>query len=98
VAVTSTTSALRRRLVAQSAKRLPDLGTRPAVSSEETQQRPADQSAQSDSAPDLASAVERYEDAPDECTIYPVGVSEDELVTTWITAREEHFVALEAMR
>jgi len=42
--------------------------------------------------------VEPYDDAPDECTIYPVGVDDDELVTSWVTAEEGAFVAAASMR
>jgi hypothetical protein len=48
--------------------------------------------------PVLLSTVVHYEDAPDECTLYPRDATEAELVTTWLTAREGSFVALEDMR
>ncbi len=35
---------------------------------------------------------------PDECTLYPLGLPAAERVTTWLTAREGSFVALDAMR
>jgi len=43
-------------------------------------------------------AVVDYDDAPDECTIYPRTVSEDQRTTAWITAREGSFCSLPAMR
>ncbi|MBB6647015.1 DUF7511 domain-containing protein [Halobellus ruber] len=42
--------------------------------------------------------IEPYEDAPDECTIYPANATADALTTTWISAREGSFVRLDAMR
>lgn len=33
-----------------------------------------------------------------QCTIYPTDVSEEDLVTTWVTAEEGAFVALDEMR
>ena len=39
-----------------------------------------------------------YDDAPDECTVFPVGVGETELVTTWVSAAEGSFVSLATMR
>ncbi|RQH00322.1 DUF7511 domain-containing protein [Natrarchaeobius oligotrophus] len=38
------------------------------------------------------------ENAPNECAIFPRGATEAELLTTWITAHDDAFVALEAMR
>jgi hypothetical protein len=38
--------------------------------------------------------VVRYEDAPDECTIYPTDVSGHRRTTTWITAKEGSFCSL----
>lgn len=38
------------------------------------------------------------DDAPDECAIFPRHASGDVLTTTWISARDEGFVDLEAMR
>lgn len=40
--------------------------------------------------------VVSYEDAPDECTIYPTDVSGDRRTTTWITAKEGSFFSLPA--
>ncbi|WP_311170678.1 DUF7511 domain-containing protein [Halobellus ordinarius] len=42
--------------------------------------------------------IEEYDDAPDECTIYPADATPAELTTTWISATEESYVALDAMR
>jgi hypothetical protein len=42
--------------------------------------------------------VVSYDDAPDECTVFPVGVDETEIVTTWISAAEGSFVSLVTMR
>lgn len=44
----------------------------------------------------LRATVVEYDDAPDECTMYPEDASEWERMTTWITAREGSFVDLEA--
>ena len=41
--------------------------------------------------------VAPYDDAPDECTIYPIDVPEEKLMTTWITAEEGSFVSLDEM-
>ncbi|WP_049922684.1 DUF7511 domain-containing protein [Halopiger djelfimassiliensis] len=38
------------------------------------------------------------ENAPDECALFPREASEEELMTNWITAHDESFVALESMR
>ena len=42
--------------------------------------------------------IESYEDNPDECTIHPANAPADTLTTTWITARGDAFVQLDAMR
>lgn len=47
------------------------------------------------SAMQLRSTVVEYEDAPDECTIFPGNVAGCERTTTWITAEEGAFVELE---
>ncbi|WP_411964557.1 hypothetical protein [Haloferax sp. YSMS24] len=41
--------------------------------------------------------VTPYDDAPDECTIFPTGLSEERLMTTWISAEEDSFVSLDEM-
>ena len=38
------------------------------------------------------------EDAPNECAIFPRDASEERLMTTWISAHDDSFVALESMR
>lgn len=42
----------------------------------------------------LRATVVEYEDAPDECTIFPRGVSGVERMTTWISAEEGSYVDL----
>ncbi|AFK19762.1 hypothetical protein E6P09_01350 [Haloferax mediterranei ATCC 33500] len=42
--------------------------------------------------------VAPYDDAPDECTIFPAGLTEAEMMTTWVSAQEGAYVSLEAMR
>lgn len=42
----------------------------------------------------LRATIVEYEDAPNECTIYPNGVSEMERMTTWISAEEGSYVDL----
>ena len=44
----------------------------------------------------LRATVVEYEDAPNECTIYPSGVSGMERMTTWISAKEGAYVDLES--
>jgi hypothetical protein len=46
----------------------------------------------------LVATVVQYAEIPDECTIHPVGPSEDELMTCWITALEDSFVSLPESR
>ena len=41
--------------------------------------------------------VAPYDDAPDECTIFPEGLTEDEVLTTWISAQEGSYVSLDEM-
>jgi len=45
----------------------------------------------------LRATVVEYEDAPDECTIFPPGVSQMERMTTWISAKEGSYVDLESI-
>lgn len=47
---------------------------------------------------ELVAHVETYDGAPDECTFYPAGLADDELMTSWITAEEGSFLALSEMR
>lgn len=42
----------------------------------------------------LVATVVNYDDAPDECTLYPVDASDRELLTCWISAKTGSFVAL----
>ncbi|WP_142860359.1 DUF7511 domain-containing protein [Salinigranum halophilum] len=51
-----------------------------------------------DDGTEYAAIVVPAEDRPDECTIFPVDVGEAELVTTWASAAEGSFVALDEMR
>ncbi|MFC4247966.1 hypothetical protein ACFOZ7_13610 [Natribaculum luteum] len=46
---------------------------------------------------DARVALERYEDAPDVCTIYDASIPA-RVATTWISAEEGSFVALEDAR
>lgn len=46
---------------------------------------------------ELRTTVVEYEDSPDECTIYPLETSEMELMTTWISAKEESYVDLDSV-
>lgn len=39
-----------------------------------------------------------YDDAPDECTIFPADADADELPTTWVSAEAGSYVSLEEMR
>lgn len=47
---------------------------------------------------ELRAIVETYDDAPDQCTIYPAESSPHERMATWITAAEPAFVDLEDAR
>ena len=51
-------------------------------------------------APDasLTAHVESYDGAPDECTIYPTGIGDDDRTTRWITARGDSYVGVSEMR
>jgi hypothetical protein len=49
-------------------------------------------------ASELDCRIEEYDDRA-ECTLFPADVSEDELVTTWVTAADDDaFVDLETIR
>ncbi|MFB6135530.1 MAG: hypothetical protein ABEJ04_02100 [Halobacteriaceae archaeon] len=54
-----------------------------------------------DEMPDWSDAivadVVEYEGEPDECTLYPLDATDETVVTTWISAREGGFVALDEM-
>lgn len=47
---------------------------------------------------ELQAVVERNDDDPDQCTIYPSGVDDHERMATWISASEPWFVRLESIR
>ncbi|WP_123533284.1 DUF7511 domain-containing protein [Halosimplex salinum] len=47
---------------------------------------------------ELRAVVERYDDEPDQCTIYPAGVDDHTRMATWISATEPSFVELGAVR
>lgn len=47
---------------------------------------------------ELVDATVENDGAPDECVIFPAGASEDELMTNWISAQGDSFVALKSMR
>jgi hypothetical protein len=51
-----------------------------------------------DDGAEYAAVVVSAADCPGECTIFPLDVSEADLVTTWISAEEGAFVALDEMR
>lgn len=42
----------------------------------------------------LRAEVVNYDDAPDECTIFPEDVSEERRTTVWITARGDSFCSV----
>ena len=46
----------------------------------------------------LLATVQESDDQPDECTIYPAAVDPDRRTTTWMTATEGSYVALEDSR
>jgi len=46
----------------------------------------------------IVAHVERYDHGPDECTLFPLAVDADELVTRWITAEEGSYVPLAGTR
>ncbi|MDG5778385.1 hypothetical protein VB773_04030 [Haloarculaceae archaeon H-GB2-1] len=47
---------------------------------------------------EVTAAVVRPEDGPAECTLFPADATDEEVVTTWITAQEGSFVDVESMR
>jgi len=47
---------------------------------------------------DCRAVIEEYDDAPDECTIFPCSAKAESVTTEWITAREGSFVALADVR
>jgi len=46
----------------------------------------------------LRARIVRYDTAPDELTLYPADVTDGRRATTWISAQEGSFVALEDRR
>lgn len=46
----------------------------------------------------LQAIVEKYEDRPDQCTIFPSASDGVERMSTWVTAREGSFVDIQTMR
>lgn len=58
---------------------------------------PTDRSA-SDGLQELVARIVEADGRPTECTIFPRETSEALRATTWVTAREGSFVALDAMR
>lgn len=51
-----------------------------------------------DQAVELDHVTVENEDAPDECAIFPRHATDEQLLTTWISAHDDSFVALESMR
>lgn len=52
----------------------------------------------SDGRQQLAARIVTAEDRPAECTLFPREMGDAERATTWVTARDGSFVALDAMR
>jgi hypothetical protein len=48
--------------------------------------------------PQYDAVVVAYDDSPDECTIFPADATDEELVTTWMTAEAGSYVSLDEMR
>lgn len=46
----------------------------------------------------LLACVQADADGPDECTIYPAAVDPERRTTTWISAKEGSFLAIEDCR
>jgi hypothetical protein len=46
----------------------------------------------------LQAIVEKYEDRPDQCTIFPSSSEGVERMSTWVSAREGSFVDLQTIR
>jgi hypothetical protein len=46
----------------------------------------------------VRAVVERYRDEPNQCTIFPEVIEEDERLTVWITAEEPWYVDLRQYR
>lgn len=58
-------------------------------------QGPADERAPTRGDAEFRAVVERYDDRPDQCTIFPAAASDDERMVTWVTAQGDSFVDLE---
>lgn len=72
--------------------------TNPSPTNTDDRHRNADDQRRSaDRLGDLIATVIKHDLRPDECTIYPRDVTDEELVTKWITAEEGSYVELEAM-
>jgi hypothetical protein len=50
------------------------------------------------SAQELQAIVEKYEERPDQCTIFPSNSEGVERMSTWVSAREGSFVDVGTMR
>lgn len=46
----------------------------------------------------LTATVEQYDLQPDECTLYPRGATDEELMRKWVSAQAGSFVSLDEMR
>lgn len=46
----------------------------------------------------LKSIVEKYDEQPDQCTIYPAGIDKRERCSAWITAQEGSFIDTQTIR
>jgi hypothetical protein len=49
-------------------------------------------------AQELQAIVEKYDDRPDQCTIFPTGSDGVKRMSTWVSAREGSFVDLLTVR
>ena len=63
-----------------------------------TNDAPAVDAATDEATQTLAADIVTYPDAPDECTLSPREVTEDQTTTAWITARGDAFVSADEMR
>ncbi len=50
------------------------------------------------SAQKLQAIVEKYEERPDQCTIFPSSDNGVERMSMWVTAKEGSFVSIQTMR
>lgn len=65
------------------------------MSSDGTGERGSDERPDSDG---FRAVVERYQNAANQCTIFPADADEDERTTAWITAKSPSFVDLREYR